>query len=214
MRIRRFIVAVALIAFPALASAGSNSLDPLAQKCSGHDEKACDKLLKEIQHCKDNSECVAVLPSLPDSMLSSVSADLRDDPSIVAAAKAVLEKRIADRKAAEAQRRALSEQRRANFARLKQGMTVAEVEAILGPLDADTSFGSIHFASFVSSMQLLPGEVHDTVLIRGSQVEENSTTAQGGSREDSSFSWDSDEFLLVFNYQGKLSEFTYRGTQN
>jgi hypothetical protein len=34
---------------------------------------------------------------------------------------------------------------------------------------------------------------------------------QGGSQEKSTFSWDSDEFLLVFDFQGRLSEFTYRG---
>jgi hypothetical protein len=210
MRICHFIVAVALVAFPALASAGSNSLDPLAQRCSGHDEKACEKLLKEIQHCKDNSECVAVLPFLPDSTLSSVSEDPKTESSIAASARALLQKRLADREAAEAQQRALREQRRANFVRLKQGMTVAEVEAILGPLDAATSFGAIHFSSFVSSMQL-PGEVHDTVLIRGSQVADNMSMVQGGSQEKSTFSWDSDEFLLVFDFQGRLSEFTYRG---
>jgi hypothetical protein len=204
-----------VFAFLDLTTGSASSLDSLVQNCSRQDEGSCNKLQKEMQHCKDLSECTSVLPSLPDSTLAKIAADTKTNQRIIDSANELLKKRAEEHEAKEAQERAIHDQRRANFSKLREGMTVAEVEAIIGPLVAQASFSStsIKFADFVDQMRSLEGgEVHYTVQIRGGQVSMDSSLIHGGVPEKSLYTWDSDECRLVFDHTGKLQEFTYRGT--
>ena len=206
-------VIVLLVALVETASAAT-TLESQAQGCHREDQRACSKVQKELQRCKEISACISVLSLLPDVTLTSVKGDMKIGPEIVKSANDILKQRNEEKEAREAAQRAIRMQRKANFQKLTAGMSIAEVEATIGPLVAGTSFGTVKFREQAESMQMLQDagrEVHFTLTARGGQASLNTTSTEGGAPEKSSYAWQDDEFSLVFDNLRKLRAFEYRG---
>jgi hypothetical protein len=219
-------VMIGFLTWALLASSvrAANSLESLAQKCGRQDQRSCRTVQNEMQRCKGRVEgCISVLSGLPDSTLTAIAGDGKVEKQVVDSANDLLrnrreerDRREAEERAARAQReadeRAARAQRQTNFSKLSRGMSVAEVEATIGPLVAGTSFGSINLARTIEFDMKMGMEQHEKVSIQGRQASlQSSMVTNGGNPEKSSYIWDSDEFLLAFDHMGKLKEFIYRG---
>lgn len=183
-----------------VSAASAANLSSLSLKCANKGGDSCSKLEKELEGCKKIPECVASLPPLPDSVLAEISADQSNDQAIRAKADGIL----SDRK----QERAARALRRANFQNLRVGMTVAEVEATIGPINPSVKSLANTAASpeMREVEQIGGGELHYVFTDDGW-----SQKMGGGDPKNSTYSFEGSEYSLVFDHEGKLKEFQYRG---
>lgn len=192
---------VLLIVLGVLAANAAN-LSALSGKCARQGGDSCSKLERELERCKKTAECIALLSGLPDPILTGISANQGIDQHIRTEAD-----RIQD---ARKQERAAREQRRSDFQKLRVGMTVAEVEAAIGPINQNLKkvVSSANSGAIEAAAQLGGGgEMHITYTDSGW-----SQKLGGGNPRNSSFSFEGSEYRLVFDYTGKLKEFQYSGT--
>src|ERR1017187_5687881 len=130
VRPSRKVMAVALLVVFGISAVSAADLTGLSQKCARQGGDSCAKLKKELEHCKekDMGKCATSLTPLPVSILAEISEDSSIDPAIRNQAQAKAQNLLNEQK--------LRLQRCAGFRNLKAGMTVAEVEATIGPINA------------------------------------------------------------------------------
>ncbi|QNI32647.1 hypothetical protein H7849_01095 [Alloacidobacterium dinghuense] len=197
--IRRYAIDLTIVLL-GVTSADASNLPGLAQKCARENENSCAVLQKELEKCKKESECLASLALLPDVALDRIAADQKIDSGIRDKATATL----AGRK----QERAAREQRRNGIQNLRRGMTIAEVEAAIGPIDEKFHKLVNNVASPEVQQAARDGrtEIHWVLSDRGW-----SQNIGGGDPRNSTESYECSEFTLVFDFEGKLRDFQYRG---
>jgi len=196
---RSFKLSAAIVLSLGISAASASNLSTLAIKCSRQNGDSCSKLEKELEHCKKSAECIASLSPLPDSVLAEISAEQGIDQVIRSQADSILAKRKQVRDA-----RAL---RSSNFQKLKVGMSVAEVESTIGPINPTLKNMANNAASpeMKAIYEVETGEMH--VLFTDTGWSQN---IGGGNPKNSTYSFEGIEYRLVFDYEGKLKEFQYR----
>lgn len=194
---RRLCALVVLTCIDLVAFAKADPAD-LARECAAGNAKACKNLENFLRKCKEANGCREIVNAAPDSVLNRLSSDAKLAAPARTAVDSALQRRKeldqARRKKEEELDQARREKEKAAFAKLKTGMTVEEVETIVGRIPD----------YYKDMMRQALSYSRDGMKITIENGDAGGVRQETGDRRESAYIYHGEGYALVFDWQGRL----------